>query len=177
MKEKTKKWLTIAGLAVIGLALAAGITMRLYREEAVPVEASTVEQETEVITETEDPVPVPASEEELVTETEEKTDIEETGQQIQPLPEKTETDKPEEPPALQEGADVEDPDAEPAYEEGTEESGDAGADDQQNPTHGDTKDGMIYVDGFGWIPDEGGGGSGTVADDMFENGNTIGIME
>lgn len=45
------------------------------------------------------------------------------------------------------------------------------------PQHGDTKDGMIYVNGFGWIQDEGGGASGTIADDMYENGNKIGIMD
>ena len=46
----------------------------------------------------------------------------------------------------------------------------------QTPKTGDTKDGMVYVEGFGWITDE-GEGSGTYADDMYENGNKIGIMD
>lgn len=35
---------------------------------------------------------------------------------------------------------------------------------------------MVYVEGFGWITDE-GEGSGIYADDMYENGNKIGIMD
>ena len=44
------------------------------------------------------------------------------------------------------------------------------------PKSGDKKDGKIYVPGFGWIEDNGGGGSGTTAEDMYENGNKIGDM-
>ena len=44
------------------------------------------------------------------------------------------------------------------------------------PKHGDTKDGMIYITGFGWIKDEGGGGRGEDASDMYENGNKIGYF-
>ena len=45
------------------------------------------------------------------------------------------------------------------------------------PKSGDKKDGKIYVPGFGWIEDNGGGGSGTTAKDMYENGNKIGNMD
>ncbi len=45
------------------------------------------------------------------------------------------------------------------------------------PKAGDKKDGKIYVPGFGWIEDNGGGGSGTTAEDMYENGNKIGSMD
>ncbi|MFR3367923.1 MAG: DUF6550 family protein [Gallintestinimicrobium sp.] len=31
--------------------------------------------------------------------------------------------------------------------------------------------------GFGWVENEGGGSSGTVAQDMYENGNKIGVMD
>ena len=34
----------------------------------------------------------------------------------------------------------------------------------------------VYVEGFGWIKDE-GAGSGIYAGDMYENGNKIGIMD
>ena len=44
------------------------------------------------------------------------------------------------------------------------------------PKHGDTKDGMIYINGFGWVKDEGGGGIGETASDMYENGNKIGFF-
>lgn len=41
---------------------------------------------------------------------------------------------------------------------------------------GDTKDGKIFVPGFGWIDDI-GEGEGTKAEDMYENGNKIGNMD
>ena len=44
------------------------------------------------------------------------------------------------------------------------------------PRHGDTKDGMIYITGFGWVKDKGGGGRGEDASDMYENGNKIGYF-
>ena len=44
------------------------------------------------------------------------------------------------------------------------------------PQAGDTENGKIYIPGFGWVEDHGGGRSGIVADDMYENGNKIGIM-
>ncbi len=48
---------------------------------------------------------------------------------------------------------------------------------QSEPKMGDSNSkGEIYVEGFGWIKDC-GGGEGTVVDDMKENGNKIGIMD
>ena len=35
----------------------------------------------------------------------------------------------------------------------------------------------IWIPGFGWIEDNGGGNVGTVARDMYENGHKIGIMD
>ena len=35
----------------------------------------------------------------------------------------------------------------------------------------------VWIPGFGWIEDNGGGNVGTVAEDMYENGNKIGIMD
>lgn len=45
------------------------------------------------------------------------------------------------------------------------------------PQAGDTDNGKIYIPGFGWVDNNGGGGSGTIADDMYENGNKIGSMD
>ena len=44
------------------------------------------------------------------------------------------------------------------------------------PQAGDTSGGQIYIPGFGWVGNEGGGASGKTAGDMYENGNKIGIM-
>jgi len=35
----------------------------------------------------------------------------------------------------------------------------------------------MWIPGFGWIEDNGGGNAGTVAEDMYENGHKIGIMD
>lgn len=43
------------------------------------------------------------------------------------------------------------------------------------PQGGDIQNGKIYVPGFGWIDDI-GEGQGSTAEDMYENGNKIGIM-
>lgn len=183
MKDKTKKWLVIAGLAMVCAGLIFGISRVLYRE---PVqETQLVEQEpedTEITVETGQTGTTQAQEEEtdteeaLVIEAEPQTAADSREQEIQKEPEKTENEKPKEAPTLAEDADIENPETQPAYEEPQAEEN-AGKTDDTTPSHGDTKDGMIYIDGFGWIPDEGGGGSGTTADDMYENGNKIGIMD
>lgn len=59
----------------------------------------------------------------------------------------------------------------PPVQAPSEPSGNGGSDN--NGSH----EGMIWVDGFGWIKDEGGGGEVTEAPDMVPNGNQIGEME
>ena len=41
----------------------------------------------------------------------------------------------------------------------------------------DNHEGEIYIPGFGWVEDNGGGSSGTTADDMYESGIKIGTMD
>lgn len=45
------------------------------------------------------------------------------------------------------------------------------------PQAGDTNGSQIYIPGFGWTENQGGGGSGISAGDMYENGNKIGAMD
>lgn len=45
------------------------------------------------------------------------------------------------------------------------------------PQAGDTSGGQIYIPGFGWVDNQGGGASGIIAGDMYENGNKIGDMD
>lgn len=47
---------------------------------------------------------------------------------------------------------------------------------KDEPKGGDTKDGKIFVPGFGWIDDI-GEGQGSKAEDMYENGNKVGTMD
>lgn len=95
-----------------------------------------------------------------------------------PEPEKTESapqNEPPESPKIEDEEMLTNPDKEPTYEpEQTEVKQPETPSD--TPKHGDRKDGMIYIDGFGWIVDEGGGGEGEYLDGMYENGNKIGYF-
>lgn len=178
MKDSTKKRLIIAGLVAVSVLLIFGISRVLYKEpvQELPKESKPTE-EVELMVDTEETGQVQKETEsteetkELIIETETENGVESGKQEIQQTPEKTEDEKPEEPPALTEDADTTKPDTPPEYEEpeGTKPLVD------DTPKTGDTKDGMIYIEGFGWVVDNGGGGSGTVADDMYENGNKVGI--
>ena len=47
---------------------------------------------------------------------------------------------------------------------------------KEMPQAGDTSNGQIYIPGFGWVEKQGGGVFGSMAGDMYENGNKIGMM-
>jgi hypothetical protein len=180
MKDSTKKRLIIAGLVAVSVLLIFGISRVLYKEpvQELPQESKPTE-EVELVVDTVETGQVQDESEsteetkELVIEVETENSVESGEQEIQPEPKKTEDEKPEEPPALTEDVDATEPTTPPAYEKPEDTT--PPADD--TPKTGDTKDGMIYIEGFGWVVDNGGGGSGTVADDMYENGNKVGIMD
>lgn len=97
-------------------------------------------------------------------------EIEQNFPEIEP---ETEENAPPAPPEIEDEDMLTNPDAEPIYKpEQTEPQQTELPSD--TPKHGDTKDGKIYINGFGWVVDEGGGGSGETAPDMYENGNKIG---
>ena len=203
MKNKMVKALLIAGCMTVCITALMGIHKVWYREpqQKLPAE-SRIEAEPELFVKVEPeqeaeedmemfpPADIPdqkekvqvvgtkpeelfqpEEEEQLVIQTEPVTDVESGVQELQPEPKKTEEEKPEEPPALKENADITKPGTPPTYEKPKEP-----APVKATPSHGATKDGMIYIDGFGWIPNKGGGGSGSTAEDMYENGNKIGAM-
>ena len=203
MKKKHKQMLLIAGGAVACIVLVAVIgsrfgtppeTTSIVAESSAETAGVTVAmepnpeiQETSTERATEE---TPEETKEIVIQTESvkpagtretkaaisvQTDQKE--QAIQPSPEKT-TAPPEEvlsdPTQKPDGEKVE---GTPVAEEHeavvppSEPPAQAG-----EPQYWDTQDGKIYVPGFGWI-DEIGEGQGTVAEDMYENGNKIGIMD
>ena len=178
MKNKMVKTLLMAGCLTICVAATLGIHKTWYRE---PEQKSFTEMQmdaepelsikVEPVQEESNEVREPVKEEPLVIQPEPVTEVKSRVQELQPEPEKTEAEKPEEPPALMENKDITNPSTPPAYAEQKEP-----APVKETPTHGATKDGMIYIDGFGWIPNKGGGGSGRTAEDMFENGNKVGAM-
>lgn len=185
MKEKNQKRLMIAGLVLVSALLLFGISKVLYREPAAELPETDI-QEAEMEVVVEDETLAEKSEdnadskepEKLVIETEPEVVGDGTEQALQKTPEKTENEKPEEPPALSEDADITNPESEPEYKEETESESVKEAEKTDTASeHGQKQDGEIYIDGFGWVTNNGGGGSGTTASDMYENGNKVGIME
>ena len=83
--------------------------------------------------------------------------------------------KPPEPPKLEDEAALTNPTKEPNYEPAQTEIIPDGK-TENTPLHGEKKDGKIYINGFGWITDEGGGGDGVADSEMYQNGNKIGFF-
>ena len=83
--------------------------------------------------------------------------------------------KPPEPLKLEDETALTNPTKEPTYEpEQTEIIPEEKT--ENTPAHGQKKDGKIYINGFGWIKDEGGGGEGVTDNEMYQNGNKIGYF-
>lgn len=96
-----------------------------------------------------------------------------------PEPEKTESapqNEPPEPPKIEDDEMLTNPDKEPTYEPEQTEVKPQPETPSDTPKHGDKKDGMIYINGFGWIKNEGGGGIGYTDNKMYQNGNKIGYF-
>ncbi|WP_270809979.1 DUF6550 family protein [Hungatella effluvii] len=203
MKRKHKQMLLITGCAVACIVLVAVIGSRFGTPKAAPAlaesttETESVTVEMESIPEKQETSTEKAMEEtskgteEIVIQTEsvKSTETNETNavvpvqtnkeeQAIQPSPEKP-TTPPEEvlnnPAQKPDGEKVEGTPVAEEHEAVVQPSkppAQAG-----EPQAGDTHDGQIYIPGFGWVENNGGGGSGTVVEDMYENGNKIGIMD
>lgn len=140
-------------------------------------------------------VNVPTEPENTVDPEKEATDFIEGGgievRQDFPEPEKktesapaannTQTDNtaPTEAPKVTDENALTDPTKEPTYDDKQTviTPPDTTNDSKINPAmHGQRKDGMIFINGFGWVKDEGGGGVCEPAPDMYENGNKIGYF-
>lgn len=194
MTEKTKKVLVVAAGSVLCLALAVGIGFRFGGHADVPAGTPSVpvEESKEPIVdiqETQEPeatapvvnITVPESDTPLPDDGAVSSGTEQT---IQADPVKPE--EPEKPTATgttplpddHTGEDVpkeeRNTETHPTYEPG-QTTVTTKPDD--TPKMGDTNEaGQVYIEGFGWITPS---GENTVieADDMYENGNKIGIMD
>lgn len=197
MTEKTKKYLTIGGGAVICAGLIVAISLQFGKAPAggdkLPEESSTAAQitaapsvpasgMTEQSTEEKEVVIRPNSDAAAgSSEASQPVDTRpaQTDQPEQSIqPEVTKPAEPEEavrtdPTQKPDGTKVDTPPTPVAHEDvevPTETEAVAG-----QPQGGDVQDGKTYFPGFGWV--EGTGNThGTTADDMYENGNKIGEM-
>lgn len=191
MTEKTKKYLAIGSGTVICALLITAISLQFGKPSAerdILPESSSIPAEiivdpSELSSETEKPEPVIQPNTDAASETEQPVDsrpaqTDQSEQSIQP--EVTKPAEPEEsvksdPTQKPDGTKVETPPAPVEHEAVVVPSEPAPAPDA--PQAGDTSGGQIYIPGFGWTENNGGGGSGTTAEDMYENGNKIGIMD
>ena len=187
--EKTKKAVVFAGLLAAGALAVTGICLRLHQEEPVDLIAEREEEFTETLqidVDVESPIPSPtpvfSEDEEPAVSTElaistqivpERKD-EEPAQSLQEEPVKTEDQKPAEPPTETVAAD--NPDTPPVNREIPAQ---ATPQPESNPgsQNGTVQGGKIYIDGFGWIDYNGGATEVVQGNDIYENGNTVGIMD
>lgn len=162
INDKTKKWLSIAGLGIVCVALVIAISFQFKiktstDDRTAPASAATGEINPSANMGDkvgEKGVVIPASE--SIDDTAAQTD--QLVQNLQPA-----VTKPAEPTESQKT----DPSQKPSGEKVEKQT--------SEPKGGEKKDGQVYLPGFGWVSET--GGSGTTADDMYENGNKIGIMD
>ena len=193
LKSRQKKWMMIAGGAVICIALAAAIGSQFKKQPRAGdvILPGETEPSQIILADLPPKADVKPTEQEKVEEVvihmenENMESMEgvlpsQTDQEEQKLQE--EVIKPEtlpeevlhDPARKPDGETVEgDPEAVP-HEEGTRPEEPVVA--AGTPQAGDTSGGKIYIPGFGWVENQGGGASGTTAGDMYENGNKIGAM-
>lgn len=184
INDKTKRRLLIAGLCVICVGLIFAISSRFQTETPLDVGIALVPTVTgevkpdvnldgsakgkEVIVQLDDPVTAPAD------KPADQTDrpVQNLQPDVTKLPEPSESQKTD----PSKNPDGEKVDKVQAVDHGSVKKPDNPPPQSNEPKGGEKKDGKVYFPGFGWIDDEGGGSSGTTAEDMYENGNKIGNM-
>ncbi|MFT8887609.1 MAG: DUF6550 family protein [Ethanoligenens sp.] len=185
MNPKMKKWLAVAGGLALCVVLVVLIGQRFQTPKPVdaplpsqssdvsdvtvdPSEPDSTEKEKEVIVTPPDTSQPVSTDNGAVSNGTEQTiqgDVnkeEYTEEQLQDPTQKPNGEKVTESPAAVDHDKVEQPKETPKSE--------------SQPQGGETKDGKIYVPGFGWIEDEGGGGQGTTVDGDGDINKQVGIM-
>ena len=191
--DKTKKIALAAALIAVGIGAFCGIRLCLRTDKPVEVAVETPkadEDDVNVVVDTEYEDLTAQETEELTISTvpidsRKTADTDDTTQSIQNDPVKTEENKPSEAPEeaaaeTEQNGSGEKPENKIIPADTTDTTGDSGTGGTgtpSSPQNGEVKDGKMYIEGFGWVDYEGGGTSGTQADDIYENGNTIGIMD
>lgn len=188
-KAKTKKNLIIAGMLPVCAALVCVTVSRFAGEQGAPLDRTYAETEpaeivTTVVTTLPNDMKEPeitmtvksekaaettaVSKTEIPAETKPMTEVDRSFEEIT----KPATESP--PPEAEDEAALTDPAAPPEYEAPQTTVTAAPQPKADTPQHGETKDGKIYINGFGWIDDNGGKTYGETAADMYQNGNKIG---
>ena len=188
---KAKRRLAVGGGTAICAALAILIATRFATDDrqlttssppteskpAISVEISTAKHEETKPIEVEKPTESIAVTPNSDPEKEAADFIESGGIKIeQNFAEPEKANDPPAPPVIEDEGMLTNPDKEPTYEPEQVEVKPQQTTPSDTPKHGDKKDGMIYINGFGWVVDEGGGGVGYTDTEMYQNGNKIGYF-
>lgn len=184
-KVKTKKNVIITGTSLVCAALVCVTVSRFAGEQNAPPDRTYAETESAEIVTTVVTTAAPDMKEPEITMTiksEKAAETEAPAETVaKPMTEvdrsfeemtKPATEPP--PPAVEDEAALTDPAAPPEYEPAQTTVTAAPESKADTPQHGETKDGKIYINGFGWVKDEGGEVHGETAADMYQNGNKIG---
>lgn len=184
-KAKTKKNLIIAGTSLVCAALVCVTVSRFAAEQDAQPDRTYAETEpAEIVTTVVTTLPPDMKEPEITmtikseknaeTEAVSKTEAKPMTEVDRSFEEMTKPATEPPPPAVEDEAALTDPAAPPEYEPPQTTVTAAPEPKADTPQHGETKDGKIYINGFGWVKDEGGGGTGYVDTEMYQNGNKIG---
>ena len=188
LTEKKKKYLAVCGGIILCAGLMIAIAFQFRTESPKDEAAESVEDAvTEIIVDPSVSQPEESGESELVVNPEnDKTEADDTAPPVDSRPAQTdETEQSIQPdvekPEISNEEVLTDPTVQPdgtPVEDVPEISGEADPETSTSePQAGDTEGGQIYIPGFGWVDNQGGGSSGTSAGDMYENGNKIGSMD
>ncbi len=187
MKANIKKHVIIGTLSAICIALLCVISAQ-FKSEKIPTAAETGTEEPKVTITA--PISTKLKEEKEPVETENNAAITDRAAEIdyeefienggievnQSFEEVTKSEAPP-PPEITDEKALTDPSEPPQYEtEQVEIKPQQTEQPEGTPQHGDKKDGMIYINGFGWVSDNGGGSKSEKSEEMYENGNKIGYF-
>ena len=195
LTEKTKRYLAVAGGIVVCVGFVIAISSQFQKapeiDEILPKESTTA---AEIIVDLEETKKETEITKESVIQTEKESSVrpDESEDPIDNRPEQT--DQPEQsiqpevtkpaapsaealkdPTTKPDGTKMEEPPVPVAHEEVTSPAQTEA--DPEVPQAGETSGSQIYVPGFGWVENHGGGTDMTTLDDMYENGNKIVIMD
>ena len=185
MTAKGKKNLIIVGTSIACVALICVIGSRFISdaplnsdEESTTTSATEVKisiSTTALETEPKIVIPVNSDNSETIKETEQTEKPSEVIEIDQSFTEATTQTTPP-PPEIGDEAALTNPDATPEYKPEQTSAAVTTAPANDTPKNGETSGNMIYADGFGWVVNEGGGGEGSVNEEMYQNGNKIGTF-
>lgn len=158
INDKTKKWLSIAGLGIVCVALVIAIFFQFKTEKPMNDRTAPSSAATGEVNPSAD-----AGDKEVVIPTTTPTDntAAQTDQPVQNL--QPAVTKPAEPTESQKT----DPSQKPSGEKVDKQTGE--------PKGGEKKDGKVYLPGFGWVTET--GGSGTTVDGDGDINKQVGTMD